>query len=144
MTLIDPTTTTTTRRRRRRSSTAGATSTAKTSTATRVVRSALTAVWLLGMPLFSAVYVDQKFGAALGVVPQVGFNVAGLLTLVAATVAAVVLHHQHAVFTLAVIPAAASWIGYVGFGGGVGGWLGLFAGLGIGLIAYAIRRRKNR
>src|SRR4051812_33514359 len=122
MTLIDPTTTTTRGRKRRRNTTASTTrSTAATSRGTRIVRGALTAVWLLGVPLFAAVYVDQMFGAAWGVVPQAGFNIASLLTLVAATVAAFVLHRQHAVFLLAVLPAAASWIGYVGFGGGVGG-----------------------
>lgn len=120
---------------------------AKTKTETRrgarIVRGILTALWLVAVPLFLAVHVDRLFGPVLGTIPGVGLGVLGVLALVAGVIAAYVLHHKHAIFMLAAVPAAGAWIGYAWLGGTSGTWLGLVTGLGAGLLAYAARRRRS-
>jgi hypothetical protein len=144
MTLIYPTTTTTKRRRKRSKSAATTTSAPTRSTGVRVVRGILTGVWLVGVPAFAGFYVDRNFGTPFGSIPlgddPAGLNIAAAAAAVAALLVAYFLHHKHAITLLAVLPAVTSWIGYVAFDGGLGGWLGLLAGLGIGAITYAVRR----
>lgn len=145
MSLIEPTTTTRRRKRRRASSTT-ATSAAGTSAATRIVRAVLSGIWLVGVPAFAGLYVDRSFGTPLGTIPlgadSPGLSVASLAAVVAVFAIAVVLHRHRAVFLLAVLPALAAWIGYVGFSQPV--WVGALAGLVLGGIAFAVSRRQGR
>ena len=130
MTLLDPTTG---RRRGRSTSTSG-------STATRI-KQVWAGVWLLGVPLLVSAYVHQQVGDAWGSIPAfwldgdpAGPPIVGVLTLVVALAICIVLHRLRADVLLGVIPAV-GWL--------VGGWLGLLAGLALGGIAFAVRRRQG-
>lgn len=124
MTLVDPSASTP---RRNGASAAG-------DTASRSVRGLWAVIWNLSVPLLIGFYVHQRFGATAG-----GWPVAGLAAVVVAVLVCAVMRAIGADVALGLVPTVAVVGAYLV---NQPTWAGLAAGLVVGGLWFAIRRRR--
>jgi hypothetical protein len=131
MTLVDPNAST-----RRRATSA----TSATTAATSGLRLLWAAVWLVGVPVLAALVVNQ-LAPSWAPFPG-GLNLTAVVGLVLAFLVCVALRAIRGDILLGLVPAAAAVVAHFGFNQPP--WMGLLAGLVLGGLAFAMRRRQRR